>query len=283
MKLIKISKTKTLYPDTITHRAHTVDVFTEKVANKAPDALHPSSEEESKNAGIFNSARRSIYAKWPEPERRSMLEGMLYPRNYLNQAGKGEESSTLKDLLKPIAENVEQSRYLQPKSVVGDLRRGGDYAGAGVVDGHSTNLSVAEKNAENARDVSMKAKIALIVDQTLRDSEARLKTIAPLKDKFKTNPAFKIGFILIMIKKSRDVMNELFNVAVKHREQWQALEQLKIFELIIHTNADTSTLVQQLYELHSTAGATFMPADGKSPGDTEHAKPERYRLGGDRT
>lgn len=53
-----------------------------------------------------------------------------------------------------------------------------------------------------------------------------------------------------MVKKSKDVMSELFNIAVKHKDDWKALEQLKVFELIVHTNVDTTNLVRQLVEIH---------------------------------
>lgn len=100
------------------------------------------------------------------------------------------------------------------------------------------------------KDSGLKTKILTLVQQTMHDTDTKVRATQSIKDKYRDRAPYRIGFILSMVKKSRDVLNELFNVAVKHREEWKALEQLKIFELIVHTNVDTTNLVRQLVELH---------------------------------
>ncbi|KAJ2943684.1 hypothetical protein O0L34_g16797 [Tuta absoluta] len=100
------------------------------------------------------------------------------------------------------------------------------------------------------KDENIKSKIKMLVDQTIHDSEDSMKTVQELKDLHRKEIPYRVGFILSMIKKSRDVLNELFNVAVKHRDEWKTLEQLKIFELIVHTNVDTNNLVRQLININ---------------------------------
>ncbi|XP_028170286.1 uncharacterized protein LOC114359945 [Ostrinia furnacalis] len=103
---------------------------------------------------------------------------------------------------------------------------------------------------EDEKDANLKTKISTLVQQTIHDTERKIKSIQHIKDHNRDLAPYKAGFILSMIKKSRDVLNELFNVAVKHKDEWKALEQLKIFELIVHTNVDTTNLVRQLVEIH---------------------------------
>uniref|UniRef100_A0A2A4K2V3 Uncharacterized protein n=1 Tax=Heliothis virescens TaxID=7102 RepID=A0A2A4K2V3_HELVI len=105
---------------------------------------------------------------------------------------------------------------------------------------------------EEEADANLKAKISTLVNQTMHDTQRKLKSVEPLKDKYRDLGPYRAGFVLSLIKKSRDVLNELFNVAVKHRDEWKALEQLKIFELIVHTNVDTTNLLRQLVEIHLT-------------------------------
>lgn len=110
--------------------------------------------------------------------------------------------------------------------------------------------SVHEPIVEDEKDLDIKNKIATLVQQTVHDTARKITSIQNVKKNHKEQAPYKIGFILSMIKKARDVLNELFNVAVKHRDEWKALEQLKIFELIVHTNVDTTNLVRQLVEIH---------------------------------
>jgi hypothetical protein len=99
---------------------------------------------------------------------------------------------------------------------------------------------------EDEKDDNLKYKISTLVQQTVHDTERKMKSIEHVKEKHREMAPYKTGFILSMIKKSRDVLNELFNVAVKHKDEWKALEQLKI----LHTNVDTTNLVRQLVEIH---------------------------------
>lgn len=116
---------------------------------------------------------------------------------------------------------------------------------------HKSRQVILRRNRESEdKDLNIKDKIATLVLQTVHDTEVKVKSIRGLKAKNREHAPYKIGFILSMIKKARDVLNELFNVAVKHRDEWKALEQLKIFELIVHTNVDTTNLVRQLVEIH---------------------------------
>lgn len=93
-------------------------------------------------------------------------------------------------------------------------------------------------------------KISTLIAQTLHDTENKIASIKDFKEKHREEGPYKVGFILSMVKKSKDVMSELFNIAVKHKDDWKALEQLKVFELIVHTNVDTTNLVRQLVEIH---------------------------------
>lgn len=103
---------------------------------------------------------------------------------------------------------------------------------------------------EEEKDERLKSKISSLVDQTIYDTERKISSVQNLKEKHRDEAPYRVGFLLSMIKKSKEVLSELFNVAVKHKDDWKALEQLKIFELIVHTNVDTTNLVRQLVEIH---------------------------------
>lgn len=111
-------------------------------------------------------------------------------------------------------------------------------------------VSPKYKENEEEKDENLKGKIMSLVEQTLYDTEQKIKSLQPLKDQYRDQPPYKAGFILSLIKKYKDVLNELFNVAIRHKNDWKALEQLKVFELIVHTNVDTTNLVRQLVEVH---------------------------------
>lgn len=100
------------------------------------------------------------------------------------------------------------------------------------------------------KDEKLKSKITVLVEQTLHDTERKINSIDGTKQHLREQAPYRIGFILSMVKKSKDVLSELFNVAIKHKDDWKALEQLKVFELIVHTNVDTTNLVRQLVEIH---------------------------------
>lgn len=103
---------------------------------------------------------------------------------------------------------------------------------------------------DEEKDTNLKNKISMLVQQAIHDAKIKMKTVEDIKEKYKDDPSYRVGFIFSNLKKSKDVMNELFNVAIKHRHDWKALEQMKIFELIVHTNVDTTNLVRQLVEIH---------------------------------
>lgn len=103
---------------------------------------------------------------------------------------------------------------------------------------------------EDEKDANLKNKISTLVQQTMHDTERKMKLVQQLKEKHRDESPYRAGFVLSLIKKSRDVLNELFNVAIKHRDEWKALEQLKIFELLVHTNVDTTNLLRQLVDIH---------------------------------
>nr|XP_032520669.1 uncharacterized protein LOC116772551 [Danaus plexippus plexippus] len=126
------------------------------------------------------------------------------------------------------------------------------------------NLNEPPKQAdEEEKDERLKSKITTLVEQTLHDTQTKVSSIQHLKEQHRNEAPYKTGFILSMIKKSKDVLNELFNVAVKHREDWKALEQMKVFELIVHTNVDTTNLVRQLVEIHIQHMNATMANDNK--------------------
>nr|XP_034831548.1 uncharacterized protein LOC117988506 [Maniola hyperantus] len=115
---------------------------------------------------------------------------------------------------------------------------------------HLRSTQTTDDINEEEKDENLKRKISSLVDQTVHDTNKKIKLISHVKEQLRNEIPYRVGFILSMIKKSKDVLNELFNVAVKHKDDWKALEQLKIFELIVHTNVDTSHLVRQLVEVH---------------------------------
>ncbi|XP_022830361.1 uncharacterized protein LOC111359144 [Spodoptera litura] len=117
----------------------------------------------------------------------------------------------------------------------------------------------ANQGYEDEKDVTLKSKISLLVNQTMEDGHKKMQEIESLKEKYRDQKPYRIGFVLSLIKKSRDVLNELFNVAVKHRDEWKALEQLKIFELIVHTNVDTTNLLRQLVDIHLGNSTSSLP------------------------
>ncbi|CAH0694028.1 unnamed protein product [Spodoptera exigua] len=116
---------------------------------------------------------------------------------------------------------------------------------------NKTYLKSFRKAYEDEKDFNLKSKIRMLVGLAMQDVSKKMEDTEYIKEKFRNHKPYKAGFVLSLIKKSRDVLNELFNVAIKHRAEWKALEQLKIFELIVHTNVDTTNLVKQLVDIHS--------------------------------
>ncbi|CAB3220134.1 unnamed protein product [Arctia plantaginis] len=99
-------------------------------------------------------------------------------------------------------------------------------------------------------DVLLKKKIAVIIQQTVHDTTKKVTSVQKVKERVRDQPPYKAGYILSLVRKSRLMLNDLFNLAVKHRDNWKALQQLKVFEYIVHTNVDTTNLVRQLVEVH---------------------------------
>ncbi|XP_045766752.1 uncharacterized protein LOC123868321 [Maniola jurtina] len=115
---------------------------------------------------------------------------------------------------------------------------------------HLRSTQISDDINEKEKDENLKRKISALVDQTVHDTNKKIELISHVKEQLRNEGPYKAGFILSMIKKSKDMLSELFNVAVKHKDDWKALEQLKIFELIVHTNVDTTHLIRQLIEVH---------------------------------
>lgn len=113
-----------------------------------------------------------------------------------------------------------------------------------------TRSPVLPRVNEDEKDTNLKQKIANLVDQTMQDTQKKMKKTEMIKRANRNSPPYKVGFILCMIKKSKNVMDELFNVAMKHRDQWKSLQHMKVFELIVHTNVDTTNLLRQLVDVH---------------------------------
>ncbi|XP_075979129.1 uncharacterized protein LOC142978536 [Anticarsia gemmatalis] len=107
----------------------------------------------------------------------------------------------------------------------------------------ATEMNVGE-------DTDLKVKIGFLIEQTLHDTQKKIKSVQKLKEQAREEGPYKAGFLLSLIKRSRTVLNDLFNLAIKHRDSWKALEQLKIFEFIVHVNVDTTNLIRQLVEIH---------------------------------
>lgn len=99
-------------------------------------------------------------------------------------------------------------------------------------------------------DALLKKKIAVIIQQTVHDTTKKVQSVQKVKERIRDQPPYKAGYILSLVRKSRLMLNDLFNLAVKHRDNWKALQQLKVFEYIVHTNVDTTNLVRQLVEVH---------------------------------
>lgn len=99
-------------------------------------------------------------------------------------------------------------------------------------------------------DALLKKKIAVIIQQTVHDTTKKVQSVQKVKEQIRDQPPYKAGYILSLVRKSRLMLNDLFNLAVKHRDNWKALQQLKVFEYIVHTNVDTTNLVRQLVEVH---------------------------------
>ncbi|CAK1544972.1 unnamed protein product [Leptosia nina] len=149
---------------------------------------------------------------------------------------------TTKTEIGSIAKSLEDDKTLDVTTI--DGRR---YWLVSAIDEKVTQKN---KEVDDEKDENLKGKIMTLVDQTIYDTEQKINSLQSLKDVHRSEPPYKAGFILSLIKKSKDVLNELFNVAIKHKNDWKALEQMKVFELIVHTNVDTTNLVRQLVEVH---------------------------------
>lgn len=119
-----------------------------------------------------------------------------------------------------------------------------------VPDGSTRGQKPRLRVYEDEKDENLKTKISTLVLEIMHDTQKKMKAVEIIKKQHREEPAYKAGFILSLVKKSKYVLDELFNVAIKHREKWLALEQLKIFELIVHTNVDTTNLLRQLVDVH---------------------------------
>lgn len=99
------------------------------------------------------------------------------------------------------------------------------------------------------------------MDRTLMDVEIKMNGLTrqeTIKSETSLN-RYRLGKHLSLMKKCKMVMSELFDIAIKHKNDWKALEQLKIYEMILHANVDANNYINQmlevqLYFLNSTAG-----------------------------
>lgn len=116
----------------------------------------------------------------------------------------------------------------------------------------SSDIIIKQRSGpdDEATEKYLKQKISTLIGQTIHDTTKKVKSVQKIKDKTREQAPYKAGFILSMVRKSRLMLNDLFNLAVKHRDNWKALQQLKVFEYIVHTNVDTTNLVRQLVEIH---------------------------------
>ncbi|KAJ8713599.1 hypothetical protein PYW07_013969 [Mythimna separata] len=151
--------------------------------------------------------------------------------------------------------------------------------------GYNTNFKRIRRVYEDEKDATLKQKIATLVKQTMSEAEEKMKDVIKIKEQYRKEKKYRAGFIISMVKKSRDVLNELFNVAVKHRDEWLALEQLKIFELIVHTNIDTTNFLKQLVEIEEGRDAFEIPDSFKvqKPTDNIADKPKESPTHKDKT
>lgn len=204
--------------------------------------------------GLVSSNRRSMHGKRRTPD------SALFAYNYLNQPlqHKGRGPNSPNNPLKPFLPKAEQSQYLRRNSHLQRLKRG-PY----VMEEHDITTP-----APGPADDSMKAKIALIVDRTMNDAEVSISGIADIKAKYAHEPAFKIGFIIGVIKRASYVLDRLFNVAMKHKEQWQALEQLKLYELMMHTSFSITSLSREAFSLHADASYSASASAVRVPRET---------------
>lgn len=114
------------------------------------------------------------------------------------------------------------------------------------------------------------------MDRTQKDVELKMKYLTKEESIYKneTLNRYKLGKHLSLIQKCKVIMNELFDIAVRHKNDWKALEQLKIYEMILHTNVDTNNYVNQMLEiqihyLNDTAGEYVDDVDDKGQDVTD--------------
>ncbi|XP_053606477.1 uncharacterized protein LOC128672961 [Plodia interpunctella] len=111
----------------------------------------------------------------------------------------------------------------------------------------------AMKKIDEEHDKNLKTKISILVQQTIHDTTKKIEAIQQIKAENRDKVSYKAGFLINLVKKSKDVVNELFSVGVKHKDDWKALEQMKTYELLVHANVDTDNLVKQLVDIHTSA------------------------------
>ncbi|KOB79249.1 putative ATP-dependent RNA helicase, partial [Operophtera brumata] len=147
--------------------------------------------------------------------------------------------------------------------------------------GAQEQASLEESDSETVQDdeksLQIKQKIAQLIQLTMNTTTEGIKTIKPLQDEHGKSAYYKFGLVLSQVKKTREVLNELFNTAIKHRNSWRALEQLKIFELIVESNVETTELTKQLIELNNEIikpGAKLPPPVASRK--TDHYKTSNY-------
>lgn len=92
--------------------------------------------------------------------------------------------------------------------------------------------------------------VRTLVAQAMLDTNRTVLSMRKLRDNMKKNPDYKIGFITSFIRKERQQLNDFFEMALKFKDHVKVLQQMKVFEYIMRSNVNITTLVRQVIHLH---------------------------------
>lgn len=111
-------------------------------------------------------------------------------------------------------------------------------------------ISRRMEKKENPQDAVFKGIINGLVKQSLLDNNRSLHSLDNIRNRIKNEVTYQIGFITRFIKHQRDLMNDFFDLAIKNRHNVLILQQMNVFEHIMHTNVNITNLVNRLVSIH---------------------------------
>lgn len=117
--------------------------------------------------------------------------------------------------------------------------------------GSPVNPKQPGQSESDDRNENVESKIKRLVQKTMHDTKAKIDSIDYIKEAMVNMTDYRTGVVLSSVKKARDDVTMLFNIAIRNRDSWKALEQLSIFEIIVHSAVDTADQVQQLTQMHA--------------------------------